>query len=336
MVDDAHGLGVVGAIGRGVLELAGLDARSVPLLVGTLGKAFGGFGAFVAGDEEVIELLLQRARTYTYTTALPPGVAAAASAALRLAQRESWRREQLQARIAQFRAGAATLKLPLTGSTSPIQPLIAGDSARALRLSRALYERGFWVAAIRPPTVPVGSARLRLTLSAAHSAADVDELLAAPTVAAMVAQMPARATLIAWSLGGQLALRAAALAPERIAGLVLIGTTPRFLRSEDWPHGAEARTLEQMRAHLSEDYRGTVSDFLELQVRGSRDAAAVHAALRDALLQQGEPHPAALQAGLALLTATDLRAQLASIRVPTLVIAGQYDQIGRASCRERV
>ncbi len=179
MVDDAHGLGVLGASGRGSLEMAGLDARAAPLLVGTLGKAFGGFGAFVAGDEEVIELLLQRARTYTYTTALPPGVAAAASAALRLAQRESWRREQLQARIAQFRAGAAKLKLPLTGSTSPIQPLIAGDSARALRLSRALYERGFWVAAIRPPTVPVGGARLRLTLSAAHSAADVDELLAA-------------------------------------------------------------------------------------------------------------------------------------------------------------
>jgi len=179
MVDDAHGLGVLGEGGRGSLELAGLDARAAPLLVGTLGKAFGGFGAFVAGDEAVIELLLQRARTYIYTTALPPGVAAAASAALRLAQREDWRREQLRARIAQFRAGAATLQLPVTGSTSPIQPLIAGDSARALRLSRALYELGFWVAAIRPPTVPAGSARLRLTLSTAHSAADVDELLAA-------------------------------------------------------------------------------------------------------------------------------------------------------------
>jgi 8-amino-7-oxononanoate synthase len=179
MVDDAHGLGVLGASGRGALEQAGLDARAVPLLVGTLGKAFGCFGAFVAGDEAVIELLLQRARTYTFTTALPPGVAAAASAALRLAQRESWRREQLEARIAQFRAGATALKLPLTGSTSPIQPLIAGDSARALRLSRALYEQGFWVAAIRPATVPAGSARLRLTLSSTHSAADVNELLAA-------------------------------------------------------------------------------------------------------------------------------------------------------------
>jgi 8-amino-7-oxononanoate synthase len=179
LIDDAHGLGVLGASGRGSLEVAGLDARAAPLLVGTLGKAFGCFGAFVAGDEAVIEFLLQRARTGTYTTALPPGIAAAASMALQVAQRESWRREQLQARVAQFRAGAAALKLPLTGSSSPIQPLMVGDASRALRLSRALYELGYWVTAIRPPTVPAGSARLRLTLSAAHSAADVDELLVA-------------------------------------------------------------------------------------------------------------------------------------------------------------
>jgi 8-amino-7-oxononanoate synthase len=179
LIDDAHGLGVLGASGRGSLEVAGLDARAAPLLVGTLGKAFGCFGAFVAGDGAVIELLLQRARTYTYTTALPPGIAAAASAALRVAQRESGRREQLKARIAQFRAGAIALKLPVTGSSSPIQPLLVGEAAAALRLSRALYELGFWVTPIRPPTVPAGSARLRLTLSAAHSAADVDALLAA-------------------------------------------------------------------------------------------------------------------------------------------------------------
>jgi 8-amino-7-oxononanoate synthase len=179
LIDDAHGLGVLGPGGRGSLELAGLDARAAPLLVGTLGKAFGCFGAFVAGDAAVIEFLLQRARTYTYTTALPPGVAATASAALKLAERESWRRERLQARIAQFRAGALALKLPVTGSTSPIQPLMVGEASRALRLSRALVELGFWVTAIRPPTVPAGSARLRLTLSAAHSAADVDDLLAA-------------------------------------------------------------------------------------------------------------------------------------------------------------
>jgi 8-amino-7-oxononanoate synthase len=179
LVDDAHGLGVLGASGRGSLEVAGLDARAAPLLVGTLGKAFGCFGAFVAGDEAVIELLLQRARTYTYTTALPPGIAAAASMALKVAQRESWRREQLRARVVQFRAGAIALKLPVTGSVSPIQPLMVGDASRALRLSRSLYELGFWVSAIRPPTVPAASARLRLTLSAAHGAADVDDLLVA-------------------------------------------------------------------------------------------------------------------------------------------------------------
>jgi 8-amino-7-oxononanoate synthase len=179
LVDDAHGLGTIGASGRGSLELAGLDASAVPLLVGTLGKAFGCFGAFVAGDAEVIELILQRARTYIYTTALPPGIAAAASAALRIAARESWRRDKLHALAARLRAGARALGLPLLVSHSPIQPLMVGDAARALRLSQALFELGYWVTAIRPPTVPEGSARLRLTLSAAHEESDVDELLAA-------------------------------------------------------------------------------------------------------------------------------------------------------------
>jgi 8-amino-7-oxononanoate synthase len=177
LIDDAHGLGVLGATGRGSLEQAGLDSSAAPILVGTLGKALGCSGAFVAGDAELIELILQRARTYIYTTAMPPAVAAAASAALRLAQRESWRREKLHALVARLRAGAAALGLPLLPSDSPIQPLMVGDAARALRLSDALFEFGYWVAAIRPPTVPAGSARLRITLSAAHSEADVDELL---------------------------------------------------------------------------------------------------------------------------------------------------------------
>ena len=179
LVDDAHGLGVLGAGGGGALELAGLDATAAPLLMGTLGKAFGCFGAFVAGDHEVIELLLQQARTYIYTTALPPGVAAAARAALVLAQRESWRREQLQQLIGHFRRGAAALQLPVMASTSPIQPLLVGADARAARLGEALFERGFWVGAIRAPTVPAGAARLRITLSAAHSQADVEALLEA-------------------------------------------------------------------------------------------------------------------------------------------------------------
>jgi 8-amino-7-oxononanoate synthase len=179
LVDDAHGLGVLGLHGRGSLELAGLDSSAAPLLIGTLGKAMGCAGAFVAGDAEVIELILQRARTYIYTTALPPAIAAAASAALRLARREGWRREKLQSLVSRLRAGAAALGLPLMVSESPIQPLMVGDAGRALRLSDALFELGYWVSAIRPPTVPAGSARLRLTLSAAHSEADVDQLLAA-------------------------------------------------------------------------------------------------------------------------------------------------------------
>ncbi|MGH8231298.1 MAG: aminotransferase class I/II-fold pyridoxal phosphate-dependent enzyme, partial [Steroidobacteraceae bacterium] len=175
MVDDAHGLGVIGERGRGTLEATD-TMTAVPILVGTLGKAFGSFGAFVAGDSALIEYLVQRARTYIYTTALPPAVAAASRAALRLAQSESWRRQRLRALVQRFRAAAAALGLPLSSSTTPIQPLIVGDSARALALSDALASAGFWVAAIRPPTVPRGSARLRITFSAAHREADVDAL----------------------------------------------------------------------------------------------------------------------------------------------------------------
>ena len=179
LVDDAHGLGVLGATGRGAVEAQGLDADAVPLLVGTLGKAFGCFGAFVAGGRDAIELLLQRARSYIYTTALPPGTAAAASAALVLVQAEGWRRERLRALAARLRAGAAQLGLPLQPVDGPIQPLLVGDAARAMQLSAALLARGYWVGAIRPPTVPAGTARLRITLSAAHDEAAVDGLLEA-------------------------------------------------------------------------------------------------------------------------------------------------------------
>jgi 8-amino-7-oxononanoate synthase len=178
VVDDAHGIGVVGAQGRGTLEPAGLDAVAVPVLIGTLGKALGSFGAFVAGGATLIEMLIQRARTYIYTTALPPAVAAATRAALHLVRREPWRREHLAKLIERFRARAGALGLPLANSTTPIQPLIVGENARALALSEALLERGFWISAIRPPTVPQGSARLRVTLSAAHSESQVDALLA--------------------------------------------------------------------------------------------------------------------------------------------------------------
>lgn len=179
VVDDAHGIGVLGEQGGGSLELVGLDAAAVPVLVGTLGKALGSFGAFVAGDEILIETLIQRARTYIYTTALPPAVAAATRAALRLVRCEPWRRQRLRDLIERFRVGATALGLPLASSQTPIQPLIVGDSARALALSEALMERGFWIGAIRPPTVPRGSARLRVTLSATHDESQVDTLLAA-------------------------------------------------------------------------------------------------------------------------------------------------------------
>jgi len=178
LVDDAHGLGVLGAHGRGSLEYCGVTPAAVPVLIGTLGKAFGSFGAFVAGDAALIEHVLQHARSYIYTTALPPAVAAATRAALRLMSAEPWRRERVQALTQRWRRAAAAQGLPLADSPTPIQPLRVGDSARALALSEALMREGFWVSAIRPPTVPLGTARLRVSLSAAHMEADVDALAA--------------------------------------------------------------------------------------------------------------------------------------------------------------
>jgi 8-amino-7-oxononanoate synthase len=179
VVDDAHGIGVVGADGGGCCEHFGLDAQAVPVLIGTFGKALGSFGAFVAGDEDVIELLIQRARSYIYTTALPPAVAAATRRALRIVHEEAWRREALQARIAQFREGAAQRGLAVMPSTTPIQPLVLGGERAALAASGRLAEAGYRVTAIRPPTVPAGTARLRITLSAAHTPQQVEGLLAA-------------------------------------------------------------------------------------------------------------------------------------------------------------
>jgi 8-amino-7-oxononanoate synthase len=255
VVDDAHGLGVIGANGRGAVEHFGLDADAVPVLVGTLGKAFGSFGAFVAGSAELIELLMQKARSYIYTTALPQPVAAASRKALEIAQRETWRRERVLALAAHFRQSAEHAGIPLLeappartpghatpaadcapsasgGAVSqrtaavnvgvrdslsqvggphpasahaasahaasahaatsraaacdaraalqpltPIQPVLLGNSEAALGAQRDLLAAGFCVVAIRPPTVPQGSARLRVTLSAAHTEAQVDELV---------------------------------------------------------------------------------------------------------------------------------------------------------------
>jgi len=179
VVDDAHGLGVLGPTGRGAVELHGLSADAVPVLVGTLGKAFGSFGAFVAGSADLIDLLVQKARPYVYTTALPQPIAAATRAALRIAQREPWRREKALALTARFRSAAAAAGVPLADSSTPIQPVLVGGARAALDAQRALGEAGFWVVAIRAPTVPAGQERLRVTLSAAHHEQQVDALVEA-------------------------------------------------------------------------------------------------------------------------------------------------------------
>jgi 8-amino-7-oxononanoate synthase len=179
VVDDAHGLGVVGASGRGSQESFGLSNDDVPVLVGTLGKAFGSFGAFVAGSSDLIELLIQRARAYIYTTALPQPVAAATRKALELARRESWRREHVLALTGRFRDGAKRAGVPVRASSTPIQPVLLGDAAAALETQQKLADAGFRVVAIRPPTVPRGAARLRVTFSAEHTEAEVDGLVTA-------------------------------------------------------------------------------------------------------------------------------------------------------------
>jgi 8-amino-7-oxononanoate synthase len=174
MIDDAHGFGVAGEGGRGAA------VHDVDVYVATLGKALGGSGAFVAGSESLIEYLIQRARSWVFSTAPAPAMAAAARAALQIVQSEPHLRAQLIGNIERFRVGASQLGIGLLPQSllTPIQPILLHDDARALRVSRALFERGWWVAAIRPPTVPRGTARLRITLSAAHEPAQIDGLLA--------------------------------------------------------------------------------------------------------------------------------------------------------------
>ena len=178
-VDEAHAIGVLGPEGRGSVAAAGLDANAAPLLLITLGKALGGYGALLVGQDALIEHIAQVARPSIYTTALPPALAAAARVAVRLARNQQWRRERLLELIARFRNGAGARGIPLLESNTPIQLLSIGDNARALQLAQQLETRGLLVIAIRPPTVPVGQARLRITLTTAHTDADVDALLVA-------------------------------------------------------------------------------------------------------------------------------------------------------------
>ena len=179
MVDDAHGFGPLGATGGGIVEHFGLGLDDVQVLVGTLGKAFGTAGAFVAGSDDLIEALVQFARPYIYTTSQPPALACATLKSLELLRSEHWRREHLNALIKRFREGAQAIGLELMDSATPIQPILIGDSGRAMQLSQMLRDRGLLVTAIRPPTVPAGSARLRVTLSAAHSMEQLELLLEA-------------------------------------------------------------------------------------------------------------------------------------------------------------
>ncbi len=179
MVDDAHGFGVLGATGAGLVEQCQLNQQQVPVLVGTLGKAFGTSGAFVAGSEVIIETLIQKARTYIYTTALPPAIAAATRTSLQFVINDSWRRDKLKMLVQRFQTGARQIGLDLMPSESAIQPIVLGNSLQALQASEHLLQQGLWVSAIRPPTVPEGSARLRITFSAQHTEQHIDQLLCA-------------------------------------------------------------------------------------------------------------------------------------------------------------
>lgn len=177
MVDDAHGIGVLGRNGAGTLEEAGVSQDDVPILMGTLGKALGTAGAFIAGSNDLIEYLIQTARSWIYTTAMPAAIAAATLASLKLVNNEAWRREHLQTLVRQFRQGAEQIGLSLTESETPIQPVIIGDNQKTLLLSKQLDDAGILVTAIRPPTVPQNTARLRITFSASHTEKDVQQLL---------------------------------------------------------------------------------------------------------------------------------------------------------------
>lgn len=178
LVDDAHGFGILGHAGRGTMSHWGLASPRV-VYMATLGKAAGVFGAFVAGAADTIEWLLQRARTYIFTTGTPPVLAAACLVSLERIRNDQFRRDRLRQLGRQLQDGARGLPWPLLPSETAIHPLILGDNFTALRIAGSLREQGLWVPAIRPPTVPPGQARLRISLSASHEPSHVERLLTA-------------------------------------------------------------------------------------------------------------------------------------------------------------
>ena len=177
-VDDAHGFGVLGNEGRGSLSHFGITSERI-IYMATLGKAAGVFGAFVAAEQAVIDTLVNHAHSYVYTTATSPALSVALLQSLQLIEQGDELRTHLRRIVAQLRSGLSDLPWQLMPSDTAIQPLLIGDNKQALSLSEGLRDRGIWVAAIRPPTVPHGTARLRITLSAAHSEADVKKLIGA-------------------------------------------------------------------------------------------------------------------------------------------------------------
>lgn len=178
IVDDAHGLGVLGARGAGICEFFNLQQQDVQLVVSPLGKAFGGMGAIVSGDANFIEEILQTSKTYRYTTALPPAIPYAMLAALDIVENETWRRDKLRKNILFFLKNAAARNINLLSTDiTPIKSILIGDNLRALQLKDQLIEKGILVSCIRPPTVPVNSARLRISLSAAHTEDQIVRLL---------------------------------------------------------------------------------------------------------------------------------------------------------------
>lgn len=177
MIDDAHGFGVLGDNGRGALEHRRVSTVAVPVYMATLGKALGTAGAFIAGSEELVETLIQKARTYIYTTATPAAIAEATRASLKIIQSQPRLRERLQQNIRYFRNCCTQTDIKITDSGTAIQPIIIGDTQHAVSTSNELFASGILVSAIRPPTVPEDTARLRITLSAAHSHEQIDKLV---------------------------------------------------------------------------------------------------------------------------------------------------------------